>query len=129
MEAITAFCLVLVSLTIGDIVSAKTKAFVPSVFVSAIIFIVGFWTFFPENIVDLAALGTPLAQLGMLLLITHMGTMMSIKELAGQWKTIVIALAGIVGICVGALALGTVVFGWDTAAISTILSTAPGPIT
>ena len=64
MEAITAFCLVLVSLTIGDIVSAKTKAFVPSVFVSAIIFIVGFWTFFPENIVDLAALGTPLAQLG-----------------------------------------------------------------
>ncbi|HBF4500785.1 TPA: hypothetical protein KON93_002135 [Clostridioides difficile] len=119
MEAITAFCLVLVSLTIGDIVSAKTKAFVPSVFVSAIIFIVGFLTFFPENIVDLAALGTPLAQLGMLLLITHMGTMMSIKELAGQWKTIVIALAGIVGICVGALALGTVVFGWDTAVIAT----------
>ncbi len=112
------FCLVLISLTIGDIVSAKLKLLFHRFCISNYIYS-RILDFFPENIVDLAALGTPLAQLGMLLLITHMGTMMSIKELAGQWKTIVIALAGIVGICVGALALGTVVFGWDTAVIAT----------
>ncbi len=95
------FCLVLVSLTIGDIVSAKLKLLFRRFCISNYIYS-RILDFFPENIVDLAALGTPLAQLGMLLLITHMGTMMSIKELAGQWKTIVIALAGIVGICVGA---------------------------
>lgn len=119
MDIITALCLVLIALALGDVVSAKTKAFVPSVFVSAIIFIIGFWTFFPSDIVDLSGLGGPLSTLSMTLLITHMGTLMSLRELAGQWKTIVIALAGTFGICVGAIVLGTVVFGWDTVVVGT----------
>lgn len=119
MEMMTALCLVLVALTLGDVISAKTKAFVPSVFVSAMIFIIGFWTIFPADMVDLSGIGNPLAQLSMLLLVTHMGTLMSLKELAAQWKTMIIALIGIVGICVGSVALGTAVFGWDTAVIAT----------
>lgn len=119
MEMMTALCLVLVALTLGDVISAKTKAFVPSVFVSAMIFIIGFWTIFPADMVDLSGIGSPLAQLSMLLLVTHMGTLMSLKELAAQWKTMIIALVGIVGICVGSVALGTAVFGWDTAVIAT----------
>lgn len=114
-----ALCLVLLALTLGDVISAMTKAFVPSVFVSAIIFVIGFWTIFPADIVDLSGIGNPLAQLAILLLITHMGTLMSLKELASQWRTIIISLAGIVGICVGAVALGTVVFDWETAIIAT----------
>lgn len=114
-----ALCLVLLALTLGDVISAMTKAFVPSVFVSAIIFVIGFWTIFPADIVDLSGIGNPLAQLAILLLITHMGTLMSLKELASQWRTIIIALAGIVGICIGAVALGTVVFDWETAIIAT----------
>lgn len=119
MEMMTALSLVLVALVLGDIVSAKTKAFVPSVFVSAIVFIVGFWTIFPQDMVDLSGIGSPLAQLSMMLLVTHMGTLMSLKELAAQWKTMIIALMGIVGVCIGCLTLGTVVFGWDTAVIAT----------
>lgn len=119
MDILTALILVLTVLTIGDIVSAKTKAFIPSVFVSAILFIIGFWTIFPSDIVDLSGLGNPLAQIAMVLAITHMGTLMSIKELLAQWKTIVISLAGIIGICVGSMILGTMVFGWDTAVIAT----------
>lgn len=119
MEMMTALSLVLVALVLGDIVSAKTKAFVPSVFVSAIVFIVGFWTIFPQDMVDLSGIGSPLAQLSMMLLVTHMGTLMSLKELAAQWKTMIIAIMGIVGVCIGCLTLGTVVFGWDTAVIAT----------
>ena len=119
MDMMMALCLVLLALTLGDVISAMTKAFVPSVFVSAIIFVIGFWTIFPADIVDLSGIGNPLAQLAILLLITHMGTLMSLKELASQWRTIIISLAGIVGICVGAVALGTVVFDWDTAIIAT----------
>ena len=119
MDMMMALCLVLLALTLGDVISAMTKAFVPSVFVSAIIFVIGFWTIFPADIVDLSGIGNPLAQLAILLLITHMGTLMSLKELASQWRTIIIALAGIVGICIGAVALGTVVFDWETAIIAT----------
>lgn len=40
------FCIILIILGIGDIVSARTKAFVPSVFVAAILFLAGFGLFF-----------------------------------------------------------------------------------
>ncbi|NLY21607.1 MAG: hypothetical protein GXZ08_10060 [Tissierellia bacterium] len=117
MNAITALTFVLVVMTIGDLVSAKTKAFVPSVFVSAILFLVGFWYIFPEDLVKIATLSQPVAGLTMYLLITHMGTMMSVRELAAQWKTIVIALAGIAGIIILLLTVGSAVLGRETAVV------------
>ena len=119
MSLMMAFCVVLFVLGIGDVISTKTKAFVPSVFVSAFLFLIGFWTFFPPNIVDLAGFQMPIIQLSMYLLITHMGTMLSIRELASQWKTIVIGLLGIAGICLGTMTIGAVLFGWDTVLVAT----------
>lgn len=37
--------------------------------------------------------------IGIYLLITHMGTVISIKQLLSQWKTIVVCLAGLAGMC------------------------------
>lgn len=119
MNIITAFCLVLIVLAIGDIVSTKTKAFIPSVFVSAVIFLIGFWTIFPKDLVDLSSLGAPLAILSMYLLITHMGTMLNFKEFVRQWKTVIIAIGGIIGICVFTLTIGRLIFGWETVVVGT----------
>lgn len=118
MSIIAAFSFVLIALALGDIVSTRTKAFVPSVFVTAILFIIGFWTFFPEDIVEISSLGMPAAQLAMYLLITHMGTMMSVKELMQQWKTILIAFGGIVGVILGVMTIGSLIFGSETAIIA-----------
>lgn len=119
MNLTVAFLIVLIVLTVGEIVSMKTKAFIPSVFVSAAIFLAGFWTFFPENIVDLAGFTAPVVTLAMLTLVGHMGTMLSFKEMVSQWKTVAVALGGIAGICLGTLTLGKMVFGWDMAVITT----------
>ncbi len=116
---ILAFVIVVGAMAIGDIVSTKTKAFVPSVFVTAIIFLFGYWWIFPKNIVEVAGFASPVVTLSMLLLITHMGTMMSLKELASEWKTVCIALVGIVGICLGTMTLGQLIFGFDKAVIAT----------
>ncbi|MGB4439164.1 MAG: hypothetical protein WBJ13_08065 [Sedimentibacter sp.] len=86
---------------IGEFIGTKTKAWIPSVFVTAILFLVGYWTFFPKDIVVLAGLGAPLGGvLVIMLCITHMGTIISIKQLLEQWKVIVITLAGLVGMVV-----------------------------
>ncbi len=83
---------------IGEFVGTKTKAWIPSVFVIAVLFLAGYWTFFPKNIVDLAGLGAPLGgTMVIMLCITHMGTIISIKQLLEQWKVIVITLAGLAG--------------------------------
>ncbi|WP_053955490.1 hypothetical protein [Inediibacterium massiliense] len=119
MSLMMAFCVVLLVLAIGDVVSTKTKAFVPSVFVSALLFLFGFWTFFPADIVGLAGFEKTIITLSMFLLITHMGTMLSIKELISQWRTVTVALAGIVGICIMTLTIGRVLFGWETVIAAT----------
>jgi len=119
MSLLMAFSTVLIVLSLGDIASTKTKAFVPSVFVAALLFLFGFWTFFPADIVALAGFQTPIIYLSMYLLITHMGTMLSIRELASQWRTIVIALVGIVGIIALTMTAGSMLFGFQTAVIAT----------
>lgn len=119
MSLLMAFSVVLIVLSLGDIVSAKTKAFVPSVFVAAFLFLFGFWTFFPPDIVALAGFQMPVVLLSMYLLITHMGTMLSVRELAAQWRTIAIALIGIVGIVALTMTVGAAVFGFETALVAT----------
>lgn len=119
LSVISAFCIILLVLTAGELVSIKSKAFIPSVFVSAIIFLLGFWTFLPKNLMDLGSITSPVVTLSMFLLLTHMGTLMSVRELIGQWKTVVIALLGLVGMCLMTLTIGRVLFGWETVVAGT----------
>lgn len=119
MSLLMAFSIVLLILSIGDIVSTKSKAFIPSVFVAALLFLFGFWTFLPGDVVDLAGFQRPIIFLSMYLLITHMGTLLTVRELISQWKTITIAIVGIIGICALTLTLGRALFGWETVVIAT----------
>ncbi|WP_086315353.1 hypothetical protein A5821_002832 [Enterococcus sp. 7F3_DIV0205] len=118
MAQMTAFTLLMAILYIGDVVSSKTKAWISSVFVCAVLFVIGYWTFFPENIVEIAGIPPVVATLLMYLLITNMGTLLSIKELANQWKTIVITLSGILGIVVLLLTVGSLIFDFKTVLVA-----------
>lgn len=120
MTLMIAFVLVIAALAIGDVISASTKAFVPSVFVTSVIFAVCYWTgVFPKDIVALAGFQKPIIYLALYLLITHMGTMLSVKELAAQWKTVVIALTGVAGMIAFTMTIGSSIFGFESAVIAT----------
>ena len=98
MSNIVAFLILAFVYYAGEYVETKSKAWIPSCFVTACLFLFGYWTFFPKNIVELAGLGAPLGgTLAIMLCITHMGTIISIRQLLQQWKVIVIALAGLAG--------------------------------
>lgn len=119
MNITVAMFLIMALLVIGEVVGIKTKAFIPSVFITAILFLIGFWTFFPKDIVAIIGFSGPIITICMLFLVGHMGTLFNIKEIISQWKTVVIALSGIAGMCIGTLLIGTFIFGWDTAVIAT----------
>lgn len=118
MPQMVALTILLAILYIGDIVSVRTKAWVPSVFVCAVLFLFGYWTFFPADIVSRAGIPTIVAVMLMYLLITNMGTLLSLKDLVKQWKTIVIALAGIAGIVVLGFAVGSLFFDMNTVIVA-----------
>jgi hypothetical protein len=114
MSQMLALVILTLILFIGDLVAVRTKAWVPSIFVCAVLFLAGYWTFFPKDIVALAGVPPVVATMMMYLLITNMGTLLSLKELKNQWKTIVIALSGILGIIAILLTVGTFLFGFET---------------
>ena len=89
----------------GEYVSNATKAWIPSVFVTASVMLFGYWTIFPNSLVadsNLIPFGSSIA---MYLIVTHMGTVISFKQLFDQWKTIVVCLAGLAGMAVLALVI------------------------
>lgn len=118
MSQLLALVILLLILFIGDLVAVRTKAWVPSIFVCAVLFLAGYWTFFPQDIVALAGVPPVVATMMMYLLITNMGTLLSIQELKNQWKTIVIALSGILGIIAILLGAGTFIFGFKTVVVA-----------
>ena len=53
MTLVMGFFVIVLILALGDIVSTRTKAFVPSVFVAALLFVLGFWYgWLPLDIVE-----------------------------------------------------------------------------
>ena len=84
---------------IGEAVSNVTKAWIPSVFVTAAVILVGYWTGLPQTFISDSMLIPFGSTIGMYLILVHMGTVISIKQLLEQWKTIVVCLAGLAGMC------------------------------
>ncbi|NYE09107.1 hypothetical protein F4694_005964 [Bacillus niacini] len=118
MSQMLALVILMAILFIGDLVAVRTKAWVPSIFICAVLFLGGYWTFFPQDIVALAGVPPVVATMMMYLLITNMGTLLSLKELKNQWKTIIIALSGILGIIAILFGIGTFLFGYQTVVVA-----------
>ncbi|MFB0919172.1 MAG: hypothetical protein QMB63_08920 [Clostridiaceae bacterium] len=117
MNAIISLAFVFVVFSIGDIISEKTNSIVSMLFTCSVIFLVGFWMGVPTTLFsDAQLLG-----IGALLitsLLTHMGTMLNLQQLKEQWKTVIVALAAIVGITLLLLTVGSMLIGQRAAMVS-----------
>lgn len=118
-NAIQCFLIVMGFLLIGEIVANKTKAYLPSVFVSAVLFLIGFWTFVPKDVVTQASFGTNFVQICMSLLLVHLGTLMDLKTLIDQWKAVLVAVCGICGTVFMTMTIGRIFFDWNVVVAAT----------
>lgn len=94
-----AFIICAIAFSMGEFISSVSKAWIPSIFATAVIFLLGYWTIFPHDLVEDSMLIPFGSTIGIYLLITHMGTVISLKQLLEQWKTILICLFGFLGMC------------------------------
>lgn len=114
MVAILSLMVVMGFMMLGEWVSTRSRAYVPSVFITALLFLVGFWTMVPKNIVPAASFGTAFIQITQAVLLVHMGTLMDLRLLLKQWRAVVIALSGVVGTVVLTMGIGRLLFDWHT---------------
>ena len=114
---VTCFYLTVLFFAIGDFLGVFTKAKLSSVFVAMFLFLVGFMTkMIPADMIQKAGLSQSAAWSAPLL-IFHMGTMINIKELIDEWRTVVMA---IISMIVGIIAVFAVIplVGKEAAVVS-----------
>lgn len=122
-DAILSFAIVAVIFAVSDFISSKTRAVVSMLFAAVVFFIIGFWSnLFPKDIFNTAGI-TGIGTMLTCALMINMGTLLNIKEILQQWKTVIVGLAVVI---LG----GTVMFFLSRIFIGTNLAVATvGPIT
>ncbi|UQS86125.1 hypothetical protein MOO44_00330 (plasmid) [Nicoliella spurrieriana] len=114
MSIVVALTIVMMFLFIGEWVSTLSKAYIPSVFVTAVLFLIGYWTIIPKNITEIASFTPNFVEVIQAALLIHMGTLMDLKVLVDQWRSVVVALSGVLGTVILAMGGGLLLFNWHT---------------
>lgn len=119
MEPILAFTIVMFIWTVGELVSSKTKALISMMLVASMIFLIGFASdFLPHDLIkNSGLLGIGNAVIG--IIIVHLGTMMSFKDLKSQWRTFIIGSITVVIMTLVLLFAGAVIFDRNIAVAGT----------
>lgn len=117
MNSMAAMTLIFVVFAIGDILAVKTKSIISMLFFASAFFIIAFWLGLPTTIFADSTL-LAIGQVMIAMLLVHMGTMLNLKQLKEQWKTVITALLAIVGVAIGILVLGAPIIGLEAAIVS-----------
>lgn len=114
------FAILIVFLAIGDVISTLSKAYIPSLFVFAVLLLAGVWTnIIPQEIVALSGFSSSFIGVVMVMIVVNMGSSLSINDLKAQWKTVVIGLGALIGVAISVLLIGAPIFGWEMAVVAT----------
>ena len=117
MNSLVAITIVFVVFAIGDLLATKTKSIVSMLFTVSVVFMVAFWLGLPTTIFeDSTLLAT--GKLSVVFLLTHMGTLINFKQLKEQWRTVLIAASGILGIAILLLAVVGPLLGFEVALVA-----------
>ncbi|MDR3561509.1 MAG: hypothetical protein P4N59_08750 [Negativicutes bacterium] len=89
---------------IGDFLAVVTKARVSSVFAALLMFLFGFMSgLLPANVIDLAGL-SQIAKWASAFLVFHMGTMINLRELVREWRTVLLSIIAMIATILAILA-------------------------
>ncbi|MBF0208717.1 MAG: hypothetical protein HQK53_17760 [Oligoflexia bacterium] len=108
------FLVALIFLAVGDFVSIKSKAFFPSVFISSVLFLFGFWFGLPIDFIEKIGINLDLVNVFISVMIVHMGSMIPLQELILHWKTVVTSVLGVFGVIVFLLVFGILILDKQT---------------
>lgn len=96
---------------VGDILGVATKAKVSSVFVALLVFLLGFMSgIIPKDIIETSTLNT-IAVWSSGYIVFHMGTMINIKQLISEWRTVLLTVLSMLVAGVALLALIPIIGG------------------
>ncbi|ERI99029.1 MULTISPECIES: hypothetical protein [Eubacteriales] len=114
---ILAFAVVAIVFALGDLVARKTKGIISAFIVAIVLFVLfgGVLKVLPADLMDTSGLNAIIPTFGMGLILTNLGSTLDLNELKKEWRTILVALAAVIGILVLGFTLGQLIFGRELA--------------
>lgn len=117
MEPLYAFTFIVIIFAIGNILAYQTRSIVSMLFTSSLVFLILFNIGLPRTLFEdstLLSLGAMLIPI----LLVHMGTSMNLRQLAQQWKVVLIAISAIVGIVIMVVGVGQYIVGLEASLVA-----------
>ena len=119
MHPAIAFFILMAFLALGEFISVKTRAIVPSILVFLILLLIGVWGgFLPKEIIDLGGFSEAMTDVIIVVIVVNMGSSLSLDSLKKEWKTVLIGLGAIAGIAAVILPIGSMIYDWQTAVVA-----------
>lgn len=118
MSVLSVTVIILGCIAVGEILSALSKARIPSILVAMLLaFVLANLGFLPYEMAMASAL-VAFGSWAQSAVMIHMGSLIPIGKLLVQWRPVAIAVSGIVMAAVFVLGIGTWLYGFDIAAAS-----------
>lgn len=111
-EFIVAALICIAVVAFGDLVSYWTKAILPSMAVALITYLILVWFGMPKTYPDTAGFSA-LGDFVLIMLVVHLGTSVPPSEYIRQIRSVLVALAAVVGGLICTVGIGGLIFGFD----------------
>ncbi len=99
-------------LVFGDVVSVKTKARIPMMFVAFITYLALTWIGMPKDYPTISGLGK-FGELMVPLLVIHMATLVPPHEYLKYWRAVVVSLISVMFSNLSVIFIGSILFGYQ----------------
>lgn len=101
------FAVYAVVYAVSEAVSRKTKGLISSVLCLSIIYLAGFLVgIFPADTISSTGIPAILSAFGTLCIVSNIGTLISLRDFAREWKTVLICLSGVAALAMFVFAAG-----------------------
>lgn len=101
---------------LGDRIAKKTKGLISSLVVASVIYLIGFMTgLLPADSIDSTGMTNLIYTVGVGMVITSLGTSIRVGDFIKEWKTVLIALVGLLGLAAMSFLVEPAIFGKDFA--------------
>ena len=106
------FAILTIIFVVSEYLSDKTKGYVSFLVFATVFFAIGYWTnILPKDLVQQTGITGILGILFVPLVVVNLGTIIDLNNLLKEWRTVIISLAGLIGVAIACFTIGTAVFG------------------
>lgn len=113
------YLLILVVLVwLSDVIGTATKARIPGAFMLSVFLLVGWWTVLPMDVLETSTVSV-MGTFVISYIMVQIGTLFDPATVKKEWKTVVVALAALVGLFITTFGIGQFIVGKDIAIAAT----------